>query len=343
MNNRIDWVDYAKGIGIILVVYGHLLSSGYHMGLGIPDHFFGLSDSIIYGFHMPLFFFLSGLFIEKSLQKHGFKNYLGIQLRRLVYPYFLWSILQMSVEVIFSSQTQNGTRLSDIFAIVYQPWGQFWFIYALFLMQLIFVLANRVNRFGTLILSILSVWLFIYPIRIQVAAIVPFSTHFIFFIGGVLFRKYFWNKIVLKPSLWLTLVLLVTLVSTGWFIFDRLIKPERLANGNHPFYFMYLAIVGILFCITLSQYLAEKNLLPLFKTFGLYSLQIYLVHMLAGVGTRVILLEVFHLHNWVTHIIVGTLIALTTPILLQKIAKLLNFPYLFELPKKSSKALLTLT
>ena len=132
---------------------GNLLSSGYHTGLGIPDRFFELSDSIIYGFHMPLFFFLSGLFIEKSLKTIRFKNYLGIQLRRLVYSYFLWSILQMSVEVIFSSHTQNGTRLSDIFAIVYQPWGQFWFIYALFFMQLIFVMANRLNKFGTLILD----------------------------------------------------------------------------------------------------------------------------------------------------------------------------------------------
>ncbi len=341
MNNRTDWVDYAKGIGIILVVYGHLLSSGYHTGLGIPDRFFELSDSIIYGFHMPLFFFLSGLFIEKSLKNHGFKNYLGIQLRRLVYPYFLWSILQMSVEVIFSSHTQNGTRLSDIFAIVYQPWGQFWFIYALFFMQLIFVMANRLNKFGTLILSLLSVWLFIYPIQIQVAAITPFSTHFIFFISGVLFRKYFWNKSTLKSSIWTVLILLITLVSSGWFIFERLIKPTRLASGNHPFYFMYLAIVGILFCINLSQYFAEKNLFSFLKTLGLYSLQIYLVHMLVGVGTRVILLEVFNLNSWVTHIIVGTLIALTIPILLQKIAKLLNFPYLFEFPKKSHRVFLT--
>ena len=63
-NARKDWVDYAKGIGIILVVYGHLLSSGYHAGLSIPKHFFELSDSIVYTFHMPLFFLLSGLFVE---------------------------------------------------------------------------------------------------------------------------------------------------------------------------------------------------------------------------------------------------------------------------------------
>ena len=65
--NRIDWVDYAKGIGILLVVYGHLLSSVFHKGIQIPKHFFELSDSIVYSFHMPMFFFLSGLLVEKYL------------------------------------------------------------------------------------------------------------------------------------------------------------------------------------------------------------------------------------------------------------------------------------
>ncbi|MDB4201501.1 hypothetical protein N9763_00715 [Polaribacter sp.] len=39
---RIDWIDQAKGFGIILVVYGHNFPS-------IEDY--------IYSFHMPLFFF----------------------------------------------------------------------------------------------------------------------------------------------------------------------------------------------------------------------------------------------------------------------------------------------
>ena len=339
MNTRTDWVDYAKGIGIILVVYGHLLSSGYHAGLGIPDRFFGLSDSIIYGFHMPLFFLLAGLFVEKSLQDHGAHNYLGNQLRRLVYPYFIWSILQLSVEVIFSAHTQKGTRLSDLFAIVYQPWGQFWFIYALFLMQLIYVIVSRASRLASLILGILGVWLFFNPIRIEIAAIFPFSTHLIFFIGGVLFRKYLWEKSIFKPSIGTIIVLFATLVGSGLFIFENLIEPTRLASSNHPFYFLYLAIVGILFCINLAQYLAEKNIFTVLKTLGLYSMQIYLAHMLAGVGARVFLIKVFNLQSWELHIVLGVLFALAGPVYLQKLAKSFNFSYLFEFPKKSTEPL----
>lgn len=339
MNTRTDWVDYAKGIGIILVVYGHLLSSGYHAGLGIPDRFFGLSDSIIYGFHMPLFFLLAGLFVEKSLQSHGAQNYLGNQLRRLVYPYFIWSILQLSVEVIFSSFTQKGTRFSDIFAIVYQPWGQFWFIYALFLMQLVYIIVSRSSKYAPVILGLISVGLFFYPIRIDIAAIAPFSSHLIFFISGILFRKYLLEKIFFKPSMWTFIILFLILVGSGLFIFETLVQPTRLASSNHPFYFLYLAIVGIIFCINLAQYLAEKNILPFLKTLGLYSMQIYLAHMLAGVGARVVLTNIFHLQNWVLHIVLGVSFALIAPVILQLLSKSFNFSYLFELPKKSTETL----
>jgi fucose 4-O-acetylase-like acetyltransferase len=339
MNGRIDWVDYAKGIGIILVVYGHLLSSGYHAGLDIPSHFFGLSDSIIYGFHMPLFFLLSGLFVENSLQKHGTRDYLGNQLRRLVYPYFIWSILQMSVEVIFSSYTQKGTTLSDVFAIVYQPWGQFWFIYALFVMNLTYVIFSKLGKFALTFLTLVSVWLFFYPIRIEAAALASFSAHFIFFISGILVRKYLWGRDILKPSLWIVTILLITLLGSGWFIFENMIEPTRLASSAHPFYFLYLAVVGILFCINLAQYLAEKNLAPFLKMLGLYSLQIYLAHMLAGVGIRVILQKVFHLQSWELHMLLGVLFALIAPIFLQRLSKSFNLSYVFEFPKKSTEPL----
>lgn len=53
-NNRIAWVDIAKGIGIVLVLIGHI-SQNKNL------HYF------IYSFHMPLFFIISGyLYSEKE-------------------------------------------------------------------------------------------------------------------------------------------------------------------------------------------------------------------------------------------------------------------------------------
>lgn len=62
MHDRESWVDYAKGIGIILVVYGHVARGLFNSGISVPLNLYHLLDSIVNTFHMPLFFFLSGLF-----------------------------------------------------------------------------------------------------------------------------------------------------------------------------------------------------------------------------------------------------------------------------------------
>jgi fucose 4-O-acetylase-like acetyltransferase len=64
MNQRIEWIDVAKGIGIFLVIVGHLISH---------DNFNLLAD-YIYSFHMPLFFFLSGLCLNNN---RTFVSYVG--------------------------------------------------------------------------------------------------------------------------------------------------------------------------------------------------------------------------------------------------------------------------
>jgi len=338
MDKRIDWVDYGKGIGIILVVYGHLLSSGYHAALKIPEHFFALSDSIVYSFHMPLFFFLSGLFVESSFRKRGSRNYLIDKLARIAYPYFVWSILQMSVEVIFSSQTQKGTSISDILAIPYRPWGQFWFIYALFLMHVAYALFSKLGKFSIPIMFLVGFGLFFFPIRADVAALTGFSTHFLFFVSGIFLGKYLLSINAPSVPLWVVMLLFALLVGAGYFTFEKLIKPTRLTDGSHPFYFLFLSILGIIACLSLSQYLSKKNLIRSLRTFGRYSLQIYLAHMLAGVGTRMILANVLHLQNWVLHITIGVTVALTAPIVLQKISERINFPYLFDFRKSREKS-----
>ena len=332
MSNRADWVDYGKGIGIILVVYGHLLSSGFHAGLKIPEHFFILSDSIVYSFHMPLFFFLSGLFVEGSFQKRGPKSYLLDKFSRIAYPYLIWSVLQVSVEVIFSSQTQKGATLADLLAVPYIPWGQFWFVYALFLMHIVYTISTYFGKYSLPLLFIMACILYLNPSHSALMGLFGFSMHFIFFVSGIIFRKYFVNIEKVNTSLWAVVALFIIFAGSEYFIFGNLVEPVRMPSGaqTHPFYFLYLATLGIIFCVCLSQYLSKKNGFQFLQVLGVYSFQIYLVHMLAGVGTRMILLHVLGIQNWVIHIIIGVGVALTAPIILQKISDRFRFPYLFE-------------
>lgn len=70
---RIEWIDIAKGIGIICVVMGHIFSTQM------------LAHKIIFLFHMPLFFYVSG-FLHKGEQQNG--KYIAKKLKSLIVPYF---------------------------------------------------------------------------------------------------------------------------------------------------------------------------------------------------------------------------------------------------------------
>jgi fucose 4-O-acetylase-like acetyltransferase len=334
MNNRANWVDYGKGIAIIFMVYTHLLSSAYHAGIEIPDHFFALSDSIIHGFLMPVFFFLSGLFVEGSFRKRGAKDYLRDKFLRIYYPYLIWSILQVSIEVMFSDKTRMGATTADLLAIPYRPWGQFWFLYALLLMHVTYTVFRYFGKYAMPLMFVTASVIFFYPIPINAFAFFGFRIHFIFFLSGIALGKNILQLEKYEIPLWSVILSFAALFGSAYFIFEKLIDPIQLEGSEYRFYFLYLAILGIVSFSTLSQYLARKQIAPFLQALGTYTIQIYLVHMLAGVGIRMILLYVFGIENWVAHILIGVIFVIATGIFLQKMSDRLNFPYLFELRKR---------
>ena len=84
---RLDWIDIAKGIGIILVVLGHTLVPQVR-----ETDFAGFLWIFIYNFHMPLFFFLSGYLFEKGLPHYTNKGkFILGKLQYLMLPYLIFS------------------------------------------------------------------------------------------------------------------------------------------------------------------------------------------------------------------------------------------------------------
>ena len=89
MGQRIQWIDLCKGLGICLVVLGHTLRND-------------LSLVYIYGFHMPLFFFLSG--IVCNTQKYTWSSFIKSRFNSLIIPYifvylltyFIWLVAERS-------------------------------------------------------------------------------------------------------------------------------------------------------------------------------------------------------------------------------------------------------
>ena len=74
------YVDYVKAIGIILVVMGHINFANSNFGI----------KEWIYAFHMPLFFFATGLVIKEAKLD---KNFFVKKFKTLMIPYFIWGMI----------------------------------------------------------------------------------------------------------------------------------------------------------------------------------------------------------------------------------------------------------
>ena len=83
--NRIEWIDCAKGLAIILVVYGHALT-----------YFSPNFDSVvhvIYSFHMPLFFVLTGYVSAYSYNGVNFYAFCKKKINALMKPYLWYGVV----------------------------------------------------------------------------------------------------------------------------------------------------------------------------------------------------------------------------------------------------------
>ncbi len=153
---RVEWLDAARGVGIMLVVIGHALGGLIDSALGSG---FWLGRALffcIYTFHMPLFMMLSGLLVSERLGRSR-KRFRDRLWTGMVWPYFLWSAVQLTV--IQATGALVNQPLGDYFAtLTTLPWhtvSQFWFLYALFLLHLMAMVALKpLGREGFLLLCL---------------------------------------------------------------------------------------------------------------------------------------------------------------------------------------------
>ncbi len=327
------WVDYAKAIGIILVVYGHVARGVFNAGLNIDRKLYELADSIIYSFHMPLFFFLSGLFFLKSREKRDSLSLLRNKIDTILYPYLIWSLLQGAVEIVLSRYANGHTTMSEVLSLAWHPRAQFWFLYVLFF---VFVLALLVFRRSSVSwcagVFIGSLFLYFFGSQIPggfLSAIL--SNYFVYFALGVL------AAFLLASAGGLTRWLIPSIalfILAQWFFQGELGLRH---NSGVPAVDLLLGVVGIGFVVVISHWLARFDVRWL-AFLGRHSMTIYLVHILAGSGCRIVLQKVLGIDDVGVHLLVGTLGGLLLPLLFYWGCSRLGLGALFSVPSRLAHA-----
>lgn len=144
--NRLGWVDNAKAIGIILIVFGHTIGFG------------DFAHNFIYSFHIPLFFFLSGYLVKVQYLDESFFKHLKRNITGIIVPYaafwFISYLLWIPTRAL-RNPIYNHIELSILDPVVGLFYGAYpklyinevlWFFPCLFIVRLIFFATWRIRR-----------------------------------------------------------------------------------------------------------------------------------------------------------------------------------------------------
>ncbi len=290
MPKRIEYLDIARGIGILLVVLGH-------NDFGAISTFF---YQVIYSFHVPLFFFLSGYFIHTSL---SFWDYFKKRFHSVLLPYLFTIFLIYFASVSFEKmgfQTAIGRIVKALYgSINYIDWGQLWFLPNLFVVSLYAFIFIRVtgklqNRWvtwgillGTLAISALLLRLF-YPFSISVFGKgyelfgLPFSLDVVFLSGFFFIMGNEVRQVTSERTF--DPVLLLIAAAIGLILLNYFFPYSvDIAKRVYESYFVNTveAVLGILLVLALSRQieLHARRLASVLKYVGSISLIILLFHV----------------------------------------------------------------
>lgn len=269
-NKRIEYIDIAKGIGIILVIFGHVVWGGNYTIFG---HQF--ISNFIYSFHMPLFFVISGLCIKesKTLDAHTIKKIV----KSYLIPYFIWTIIYMLGFWIAS--LLHETRISDnIIAHSLSICGlaPLWFLLSLFISEFLLLaikplLKNSITKCIVLLFfvgaSVLLTYLYSYMDSVNIwfknytmGAFRIFPTTF-FVIVGYVFKEKIKQALQIK-NLYkiLLLCILCTIQVILCLVWNEAIDVQVFLLSNPLLYFVK-SINGTMMILVLSSLIHSKMLI----------------------------------------------------------------------------------
>ena len=295
--SRMAWVDYLRGIAIILVAYRHSLVGIQRSGAAIPEYLIDL----FYNFRMPLFFIVSGIFISRSLAKKSFKELVGIKFENLIYPYIIWCIIQISLQIAFSGYVNSDRSWIDYTYIIYQPKAldQFWYLPALFNATIIYMFL-KVKLKATIWVQVFLGIFFYYlaPFLGKISMLSGWMEFYIYFAIGDILSGFFFNERIQRflKNPWNLLSILPLFAVTQYFYLTQ----KEVYFHDDPVGQSELLIIACIGCFTmflLAFRMQVLNLFPFLRVLGYHSLYIYIMHVLVIAFVRVILTKLLGLHN----------------------------------------------
>ena len=276
MIKRFESLDAMRGIGILLVVVGHS---------GIPN----ILQWWIWSFHMPLFFFLSGVLFKRG--KTSDFQFIKRKTRSLLLPYFIYSFLIIFIQRLFDVKIE----WIDNDKLLLNGWDglALWFIPVLFLSEVAWLYIDkikipRIEMIVLIVAVLIGYYLSIKNIHLPYKLEVVFTSIFYYGIGA-LFSDKVKQYAETNTNAITILFCFLALIFNVTFCFLNPARFDMCYNVVGSFFLAHLsALSGVAFAffssvLLLNRLLSARVIVNSILYFGKNSLIILLTHQLLKV------------------------------------------------------------
>ncbi len=146
-------ISYGMFISCVVIVLHHSVGFFYDGQSMLNQWLFRLLHTGVFSFSMPFFFFWSGFFCERKLEK-GYVELIKSKFCSLVVPYFLWNMIWTLFAIVsfLIGQEQavfswDGTPNSIVQGLLFYKYnGQYWYMLQLIILALLSSFIDRIVR-----------------------------------------------------------------------------------------------------------------------------------------------------------------------------------------------------
>ena len=297
---RSDLVDLVKGLAIILVVYGHTQQGVLHRGwwAGPRADFI---ESFIYSFHMPAFFFVSGLFVVGSIQRRGSRNFTLEKVKTILYPYLLFSVIGAALGPVTAPfQVTHSPFHWKAFLLDVASGSASWFLFTLFFCLLLALFTVRLPNWLRFLLSVLLGIAPLYGTYITDRVMREFC--FVaagMWVGTHIFRL----ERIPKWIAGVGFILLLALQFAATYLYGYVARWT----------YIELGLTGTAALFLLARMLEKHRIGDALVWVGRASLAIFLLSAFPQGATRVVLSNFFHTNNLWLQLLLPTFFATLLP------------------------------
>jgi uncharacterized membrane protein YcfT len=318
---RIDWVDYAKGICIVMVVMMHSVL-GVELAAG-QTGFMHVLVAFAKPFRMPDFFLISGLFLPLVIDR-DWRTYLDRKVVHFAYFYVLWVTIQFGFKAPAFAADAGWSHAGFLYLESFiEPFGTLWFIY---LLPVFFVVIKLTRSIPPPLIWGVAAMLEATHIVTGWTVIDEFCARFVYIYSGYLFAELVFalsDRARARPMLALAGLALWAVVNSGLVAFGA---------SEWPLVSLALGLAGACAIITAGTLLARMQWMNFFRFCGAHSIVIYLAFFLPMAATRTLLLKSGIIADIGTISLIVTVAGVVGALLIWKAALALHANFLFQRP-----------